>query len=176
MALLRFVLAGDPPELVPDVQRRAPGRGVSVHPSRRCLELAVRSGALRRGLRTEQAADAGQLATWAAGQYTRRVAGLLTAAYSSGRAVFGSERVRAAITSRGAKLLIVASDASDQKDELIRAAERLGGNCLVHGDKASLGRLFGREMVAVVAVMDSGIARELQHAARCAAELIAEAS
>lgn len=175
-ALVRFVLAGDPPQLVPDVPRRAAGRGVSVHPNRRCLEAAVRSGALRRGLRTQQPADADQLARWASGQYARRVTGLLGAAYRSGGAAVGTERVREAIARRGVALLIVARDAGGNQEELVRSAERLGGNCMVYADKASLGRLFGRETVAVVAVTDSGIASELQHAARCAAELVAEAS
>jgi ribosomal protein L7Ae-like RNA K-turn-binding protein len=147
-----------------------------VHPSRRCLDAAVRSGALRRGLRTEHNADAEQLARWAGGQFARRVTGLLSAAYRSGGAVIGSERARDAIARRNVALLIVASDAGSSRDELMQAAERLGGHCLVYSDKTSLGRLFGRETVAVVAVTDSDIASEVQHAARCAAELIAEAS
>jgi histidine ammonia-lyase len=52
----------------------------------------------------------------------------------------------------------------------------LGGSCLVLGDKASLGLLFGRQSVAVVAVTDTLIAEQLQRAARCAAALDAEAS
>jgi predicted RNA-binding protein YlxR (DUF448 family)/ribosomal protein L7Ae-like RNA K-turn-binding protein len=175
-ALLRFVLAGDPPQLVPDVPRRASGRGVSVHPRRRCLEAAVRNGALSRGLRTQQTADAGELARWASGQYTRRVEGLLIAAYRSGRAAVGTERARDAIARRSVSLLVIAGDASDSREALIRSAEKLGGSCLVYGDKLSLGRLFGRETVAIVAVTDPAIALELQHAARCAAELVAEAS
>ena len=174
--LLRFVLAGDPPELVPDVRRRTGGRGVSVHPRRRCLETAVKSGALRRGLRSAGCADAATLARWAIEQYARRIEGLLGAAQRSGYAVIGQERVRDAMARREVALLIVAGDAAENREELMRSAERLGGSCLVHADKAELGRLFGRETVAVVAVTERAIAKELQHAARCAAELVAEAS
>jgi predicted RNA-binding protein YlxR (DUF448 family)/ribosomal protein L7Ae-like RNA K-turn-binding protein len=175
-ALLRLVLAGDPPQLVPDVSRRGGGRGVSVHPRRRCLDAAVRSGALRRGLRTQESADAAQLAGWASGQYRRRMDGLLSAAYRSGHAAIGTERVRDAIGRREATLLVVAGDAADNRRDLVEAAQRIGGSCLVHADKASLGKLFGRETVAVVAVSDPLIAEELQRAARCAAQLDAEAS
>jgi predicted RNA-binding protein YlxR (DUF448 family)/ribosomal protein L7Ae-like RNA K-turn-binding protein len=170
-ALLRFVVAGDPPQAVPDVSRRATGRGASVHPRRRCIDAAVRSGALRRALRAELVTNADELVLWASGQYGRRVDGLLTAAYRSGAAVIGTERVRDVIAAKRAAVLVVAGDATENRQELMRAAERLGGSCLVHGDKASLGRLFGRETVAVVAIVDRDIATELQNAARCAAEI-----
>lgn len=174
-ALLRFVLAGDPPQVVPDLPRRAGGRGVSVHPRRGCLDAAVRNGALRRAFKTElPALDAGDLARWASGQYARRLDGLLHAAHRSGHAAIGTERVRDAIASRRAALLVVAGDATEQRQDLMTAAERLGGHCVLYGDKAGLGRLFGRETVAVVAVTEQNIAEEVQRAARCAALLIDE--
>jgi predicted RNA-binding protein YlxR (DUF448 family)/ribosomal protein L30E len=170
-ALLRFVVAGDPPQIVPDVSRRADGRGASVHPRRRCLDAAIRSGALRRALRADLVSSADELAQWASGQYGRRLEGLLAAAHRSGRAAVGTERVRDAIADKRAVVLVVAGDATENRQELMRAAERLGGSCLIHGDKASLGRIFGRETVAVAAITDRGIADELQSAARCAAEI-----
>jgi predicted RNA-binding protein YlxR (DUF448 family) len=175
LALLRFVLAGDPPQLVPDVPRRASGRGVSVHPRRRCLHAAARNGALSRGLRTTVVVDAEQLADWASGQYARRFEGLLRAAHRGGLAVVGTERVRDAISSQRAVLLIVAGDASARRQELVAAAQRLGRSCIVHADNVELGRLFDRETVAIAAITDSDIAEELQHAFACAA-LLAEAS
>ena len=174
-ALLRFVVAGHPPQVVPDVSRRASGRGASVHPRRRCLEAAVKSGALRRALRVQAAGDAVELARWASGQYGRRIDGLLVAAHRGGHAAVGTERVRDAIAQRRAVMLVVAADATENRQDLIRAAQRLGGGCIVHGDKARLGRLFGREMVAVAAITDAPLAEELQTAARCAAEIAGSA-
>lgn len=170
-ALLRFVVAGDPPQVVPDVSRRSNGRGASVHPLRRCLDAAVRNGALRRALKVEIETDADALAAWAHGQYGRRLAGLLTAAHRGGRAVVGTERVRDAIAGRRAVLLVVAGDAAENRDELMRSVERLGGQCLVYGDRASLGKLFGREMVAVLAITDRELAEEVKSAAECAAAM-----
>lgn len=175
LALLRFVLAGDPPTIVPDVPRRASGRGVSIHPTRRCLAAAVRNGGLGRGLRAGLPVDVDQLAEWTRGQYARRIDGLLVSAYRAGQAVLGSDRARDAIESQRAQLVVVASDASERREDLVSAAERLGRHCIVHTDKASLGRLFGRDMVAVVAITELDIATELQHATQCAA-LLAEAS
>ena len=139
----------------------------------RCLDAAVRNGGLRRAFKRElPALNADDLARWASGQYARRLDGLLHAAFRSGHAAIGTERVRDAIASRRAALLVVAGDASEQRQELIAAAERLGGHCVLYGDKSGLGRLFGRETVAVVAVTEVNIAEEVQRAARCAALLM----
>src|SRR5262249_26964392 len=139
-ALLRFVLAGDPPQVVPDVARRADGRGVSVHARRSCLEAAVRSGALRRRLEGDfPGVNADDLAGWGSGRYAGRRDGLLLAAQRAGHAAVGTERVRDAIARRRAALLVVAGDASDAREELMAAAERLGGNCVLFADKAGLG-------------------------------------
>jgi predicted RNA-binding protein YlxR (DUF448 family)/ribosomal protein L30E len=172
-ALLRFVVAGDPPQLVPDLPRRSSGRGVSVHPRRQCLDAAVKNGGLRRGIKHETAfaVNADDLARWAAGQYARKLEGLIGAAHRSGHAIVGTERVRDAITARRTSLIVVAGDASEQRQQMMASAERLGQSCLLYGDKASLGRLFGRETVAVVAITDPNIAEEVQRAARCAALL-----
>jgi ribosomal protein L7Ae-like RNA K-turn-binding protein len=126
-------------------------------------------------LRTTVVVDAEQLADWASGQYARRFEGLLRAAHRGGLAVVGTERVRDAISSQRAVLLIVAGDASARRQELVAAAQRLGRSCIVHADNVELGRLFDRETVAIAAITDSDIAEELQHAFACAA-LLAEAS
>jgi predicted RNA-binding protein YlxR (DUF448 family)/ribosomal protein L30E len=170
-ALLRFVVAGDPPQLVPDVSRRESGRGASVHARKRCLDAAVRNGALHRALRVSAPADADTLAQWAHGQYSRRLSGLLTAAKRAGHALIGHERAREAIAARRALLLVVAGDATENREELMQAAARLGGSCIVHGDRSSLGALFGRELVAVVAITDPDLAQEVQSAAECAASI-----
>ncbi|MFT4009357.1 MAG: YlxR family protein [Nocardioidaceae bacterium] len=57
--LLR-VVAGDG-ILIPDPQRRAPGRGCSVHPDLVCLELALRRRAFGRALRVSAELDAAAL-------------------------------------------------------------------------------------------------------------------
>jgi predicted RNA-binding protein YlxR (DUF448 family) len=51
-ALLRVVVVGsEPPRLTPDPARRLPGRGASVHPDPRCVDLADKRRAFPRALR-----------------------------------------------------------------------------------------------------------------------------
>ena len=62
-------------------------------------------------------------------------------------------------------------DAGEGQQDLLRSAERLADRCAVYGDKASLGRLFGRELLAVLAITDRAIADAVRAALRCVAEL-----
>jgi predicted RNA-binding protein YlxR (DUF448 family) len=54
--LLRVVAAGD--RLVPDLSGRLPGRGASVHPDPRCVDLAEKRRAFPRALRLAGPLDA----------------------------------------------------------------------------------------------------------------------
>ncbi|WP_041776652.1 YlxR family protein [Blastococcus saxobsidens] len=57
--LLRVVVvAGD---LVPDLRRRLPGRGASLHPTAECLRAAERRRAFSRALRTSAPVEVGPL-------------------------------------------------------------------------------------------------------------------
>lgn len=174
-ALLRFVLMGDPPQLVPDVRRRAPGRGVSVHPRYGCVEQAAKSGAFKRAFKCNVHASAQELAGFARGQYERRVGGLIQAARRAGRLAVGTDAVRASMASGETALLLVAVDAAGRRQELMNQADRLDGRCVVFGTKDSLGELLGRSSVAVIAVSDAGIAEEIRRAAQGAAELAEDA-
>lgn len=61
--LLRVVAVdeGTGPELVPDPQRRLPGRGANLHPTPDCLALALRRRAFARALRVGGSLDGGQV-------------------------------------------------------------------------------------------------------------------
>ncbi|WP_211356530.1 YlxR family protein [Marihabitans asiaticum] len=50
--------------LRPDPRRRLPGRGAWLHPSTRCLDLAVRRRALPRALRTAARAGLDDVRSW----------------------------------------------------------------------------------------------------------------
>ena len=164
-ALLRLVLVpgnGQALGLLPDVRKREPGRGVSVHPKLRCLQSAVASGAFRRAFKAPLEVSASELASVARSQYERRAQGLLLAARRAHKLAVGTEAVRDAIQSRQAKLLVVASDAEGSREELEHAAQRLGRSCLVWNTKIGLGHLFSRATLSILAVLDNGIADELQ--------------
>jgi uncharacterized protein len=167
-ALLRLVLVSDPggtgqaPGLLPDVRKREPGRGVSVHPKFRCLQSAVASGAFKRAFKTQLEVSATEIASVARSQYERRAQGLLLAARRAHKLALGTEAVRDAIQDRRAKLLIIAGDAEGSREELEHAAMRLGRTCLVWNTKNGLGHLFSRATLSILAVLDIGIADELQ--------------
>ncbi|WP_026927968.1 YlxR family protein [Granulicoccus phenolivorans] len=58
--LLRLVVSAG--AVVPDPQRRLPGRGAYLHPSRACFEQAERKRALTRALRSTAPVDLAALA------------------------------------------------------------------------------------------------------------------
>jgi predicted RNA-binding protein YlxR (DUF448 family)/ribosomal protein L30E len=165
-ALLRLVLvpapSGQAPGLLPDVRKREPGRGVSVHPKFRCLQSAVASGAFKRAFKAPLEVSATELANLARSQYERRAQGLLLAARRANKLALGTEAVRDAIQARKARLLIIAGDAEGSREDLEQAALRLGRVCLVWNTKIGLGHLFSRATLSILAVLDNGIADELQ--------------
>ncbi|HJL20380.1 MAG TPA: DUF448 domain-containing protein [Sandaracinaceae bacterium LLY-WYZ-13_1] len=172
--LLRFVVRDEAPRLVPDVRRRLPGRGVSVHPTRACMERAVAKGGFARALRGKVDATAAELCEMARLQYERRLEGLVAAALRNGSVAVGTDAVRAALSDARVRLLVVAADAAGRREELSAHAERLGHRCVVFGTKAKLGGLFGRAEVGVLAILDEGIAREVAQAATRAMQLAEE--
>ena len=66
-ALLRVVLGPGVdgiPVVVPDPERRLPGRGASLHPVVSCLDLAVRRRAFGRALRSSTPPDHSAVEQW----------------------------------------------------------------------------------------------------------------
>ncbi|WP_369409038.1 YlxR family protein [Herbidospora yilanensis] len=70
--LLRLVVAGD--VIIPDLQKRLPGRGASLHPSPACLQLADRRRAFTRAFRAEGTLDQTRLRAYLE-DLTRKAAG-----------------------------------------------------------------------------------------------------
>jgi uncharacterized protein len=66
--LLRVVVVEG--RLVPDPARRLPGRGASVHPDPRCVDLAVRRRAFPRALRLPGPLDASEVTELVTGPVT----------------------------------------------------------------------------------------------------------
>lgn len=87
------------------------------------------------------------------------IIGLATRA---GKTVCGSEGALSAVRSGKAKLVVLAEDASPTTvKRLTDKCKSFGAPLISAGNKHSLGKITGREQVAVIAVTDSNFAGEL---------------
>jgi predicted RNA-binding protein YlxR (DUF448 family)/ribosomal protein L7Ae-like RNA K-turn-binding protein len=174
-ALLRLAVSPEPPFVAPDLGvrggRARPGRGLSVHPRLECIRAAAERGGIARSLRRAVQIDGEGLARAAAAAYARRCDGLLLAAGRRRLLTVGTDVTREALSQGRLEALVVAEDAAGRRDEVLGAAARLGCHALVFSTKERLGRLFGREEVGVLGILDAGIASEVVACGQHAMEL-----
>lgn len=145
--MIRFVV-GPEGDVVPDLARRLPGRGMWVKAERHLVEQAVAKRLFARA--TRQAVKAtDDLAERIGRLLLERALEDLARARRAGRAVAGFVRVEQMIGQRKAGLLLVAEEAESDGLAKLKASglplERLGS-------AASLGGVFGREQTVYAAV------------------------
>jgi hypothetical protein len=169
------------PEIAVDLAGRLPGRGVHLHPTRACVTGAFKRGGLAQALKRAPKTTPDALRTALATRFVERIVVLLGAAQRAGKLAVGADAVREAMGSGSIALLVLASDA-EQSDELMASIARLEGRARVagqawgetglsFGSKGALGRMFGRDEVAVLGVLDSGLADHVAHAMDVASEM-----
>lgn len=145
--MIRFVVGPDG-EVVPDLARRLPGRGMWVKAERAALERAVDKKLFSRAARAPVKASA-ELVDRVERLLLERVLADLGRARRAGRAVAGFVKVEQMIGRHQAGLLVVAEDADGDGLQKLRATglplERLG-------DATALGGIFGREQAVYVAI------------------------
>lgn len=145
--MIRFVVGPDG-EVVPDLARRLPGRGMWLRAERKLLEQAITRKAFARAARApvKVAADLPERVECL---LLGRVLEDLSRARRAGRAVAGFVRVEQMLGRNRAGLLVVASEADGDGLAKLEAKgvpiERLG-------DAAALGGVFGRDQAVYVAV------------------------
>jgi hypothetical protein len=145
--MIRFVV-GPEGDVVPDLARRLPGRGMWLKAERAIVEQAIAKKAFSRAARApvKAAADLPQRIEML---LLDRVLEDLSRARRAGRAVAGFVKVEQMIGRRRAGLAIVASEADGDGLAKLEATgiaiERLG-------DAALLGGVFGREQAVYVVV------------------------
>lgn len=150
--MIRFVvgpsIGGGGGEVVPDLARKLPGRGLWVRADRATVQQAVARKAFAKAARAAVSAPA-DLPDRVERLLLGRVLEDLSRARRAGRAVAGFVKVGEMIERGRAGLLVVADET--RSDGLAKLAasglplERLG-------DAASLGGVFGREQTVYVAV------------------------
>jgi len=122
--LIRFV-AGPSGEVVPDLARKLPGRGLWVAANRTAVETAARKGGFSRSAKTKLSAPA-DLADQVERRLLKRVLDGLGLARRAGDLTSGFEKASAAIASGKAAWMIEATDGSaDGRRKLLQVARRL---------------------------------------------------
>lgn len=158
--LLRFVVGPDG-DIVPDLDRRLPGRGIWVAARRDALEKAVAKQLFQRAARQKVTVPSdlvGRLERMIA----ERLIESLGLARRAGAAVTGFEKVSAWVRGGRAGLVAVARDAADggrtKMQRLAAAATSRELPVIGVLDAEELGRPFGRPMAVHVALARGALA------------------
>ena len=146
--MIRFVVAPDG-EVVPDLARRLPGRGMWVSAERSAVERAVARNLFAKSAR-RSARPAVDLAERVERLLLERVLADLGRARRSGRAVAGFAKVEEMVLRRRAGLLVIAEEADG--DGLSKLAAS-GLPIARVGDALALGGIFGRERTVYAAIV-----------------------
>ena len=156
---MRFVRSPDG-EVVPDLQRKLPGRGVWVSLERAKVAEAVKKGLFARGFHAASRADEA-LPGRVAELLRQQAVAHLSLARKAGEAVAGAVKVEEALKRGRVKLLFHATDARpDGVGKLDRFAGPETKICNVLAS-ADLDLAFGRANVVHAAVADGGLAAKL---------------
>ena len=145
--MIRFVV-GPEGDVVPDLARRLPGRGLWVRAERAAVERAVAKNLFARAARAS-VKPAADLAERVERLLLERALSDLSRARRAGRAVAGFVKVEQMVGQRRAGLLVVADEADGDGLAKLKAT---GLPIARLGDAAALGGIFGREQAVYVAV------------------------
>ena len=145
--MIRFVV-GPEGDVVPDLARRLPGRGLWVKAERAAVERAVAKNLFARAARAS-VKPASDLAERVERLLLERALADLSRARRAGRAVAGFVRVEQMVGQRRAGLLVVADEADGDGLGKLKAT---GLPIARLGDALALGGIFGREQAVYVAV------------------------
>jgi uncharacterized protein len=172
--LIRFVLSPDG-IIVPDLDRRLPGRGVWVGCERNLVEKAIRTQAFSKSLKTKVEIPP-DLADRVEGLILKRVTGALSLANKAGLAVAGFEKVFAALEKGPVRAVLhgadAAADGSSKIDRKYKAIQSDRGQQATIVDvltTAQMSLAIGRGSVVHAALTPGGLSdRFLEEAERLA--------
>jgi len=169
---LRFVVSGNPPRVVADLDKKAPGRGASLHLNPDCFKAAIRRRSFQRAFKGKNSPNLRELLLEVRLLYRERARKFLKLAQRNRKLVCNKEAVSQAILSQQVELLLCASDARSELRALNNMVTRIGDRVVVFSTKQSLDTLLGCDSEGVVAVLDRGISRQLKRSVQYIAELV----
>ena len=159
-ALVRVVLDPADGSLAVDLADSRFGRGAHVHASKECAQKALRGG-FAKVFKCKVEGTVESLGDQILDAADRRIEGLLAGARRGKLAISGSDVVRAAYREGTAAMIVVASDAAAaaKLSEIQDAVAQ--GKAIGWSNKQRLGAIFGRDEVAVCAVLHEGVAKAI---------------
>lgn len=156
--LLRFVVSPTG-EVVPDLERRLPGRGIWLSARRDVVNTAVTKRLFAKAARRAVAVPE-DLVDRLHGLLCRRCLDAISLARRAGQAVCGFEKVKAELKAGRAAVLVEARDAAEDGKGKMRALAS-GLPVVELFDAVELGAPFGRDQSVHVALTPGGLARRL---------------
>lgn len=158
--LVRVVLDPADGNLAVDLADSRFGRGAHMHASKECAQKALRGG-FAKVFKCKVEGTLESLAEQILVAADRRIEGLLAGARRGKLAISGADVVRAAYRDGTAALVVVASDAAAAAKfpEIQDAVAQ--GMAIGWSNKQRLGAIFGRDDVAVCAVLHEGVAKAI---------------
>lgn len=156
--LIRFVIGPDL-EVVPDLNRELPGRGVWILPERSLVDQAVQKGLFARGFKQKVKASP-DLPEMVEKLLRDHIFGLLSLARKAGTLVAGQVKVEQEIKSECVSIILHATDKKgDGKRKINQLAEQSARElktCEIF-TSVELDKVSGRANTAHVALKESGI-------------------
>lgn len=171
-AVVRIV-AGPGGGAVLDYREKLPGRAAYLCPRRVCIESAMSRDALSRALKLRVTApSSADFTTMLVAAVTGKIRDLIAISAKAGRLAAGYSAVQDALGKGRIEMLLWAQDLSDgTREKLLQAgASSLNQATLLSRDE--LGKILGRELVGVVALLDRGLADSIIHEAETLNNLI----
>ena len=162
--LIRFVRGPDG-TVVPDIDRKLPGRGVWVSLSRVLVADAVKRQAFRRGL-GESSSAGPDLPDQVGGLLRKAAVSYISLAKKAGEAVTGTAKVEEMVAAGRARLVIHAREAAQNGRQKIDNLSGPGVETLGFFTSNELDLAFGRANVIHAAVAKGGLAEKLLQATR----------
>lgn len=156
--LLRFVVSPSG-ELVPDLERRLPGRGIWLSARRDVVNTALSKRLFAKAARRAVTVPE-DLADRVAGLLCRRCLDAISLARRAGQALCGFEKVKAELKAGRVAVLVEARDAAEDGKCKMRALAS-GLPVVELFDAVELGAPFGRDQSVHAALLPGGLARRL---------------
>ncbi len=154
------IIAG-PAGPVIDYREKMPGRAAYVCPNRQCIEKALSRENLSRALRLKKLSGSVEAFIEILSSSVReKIRSLVTMSMKAGKAAAGYSAVRDALEKGRVQMILCAEDVSEGTKEkvLLQALSIPYANLFT---REEMGGMFGRELVGVIAIEDSGFAQAI---------------